>query len=166
MKKNALLSQGTGYLQNFTADNIEVGKFKTNDLISEESYVSLKAYTCFMNSFEFIHCFLPKQSKRSLSFTCNSLFKHNNTEMIIHSQLAKIRPSSLQNLENAGLLGQSCMFFILLGFDDNNVLLKYFYIFIFCSVELKQTRSYKGKISQAMERAQAQGNHTKFCLTD
>ena len=42
--------QGTGYLQNFTADDIEVGNSKqekfSNYLITEESYVSFKSYTC------------------------------------------------------------------------------------------------------------------------
>ena len=38
-----------------------------------------------------------------------------------------------KNLKNAGPLGQKCTFFILLIFDDNEVLFKYFHIFIFCS---------------------------------
>ena len=38
-----------------------------------------------------------------------------------------------QNLENAGPLGQKCTLFIPCGFDHNKALLKYFYIFIFCS---------------------------------
>ena len=49
-----------------------------------------------MNSFKFIHCFLPTQAKRFLSFTCNSLFKYINMEIFIHRQLAKIRPSSVK----------------------------------------------------------------------
>ena len=44
----------------------------------------------------FIHCFLLKQSKRSLSFTCSSVFKHNKMKMVIHSQLTKMRPSSVK----------------------------------------------------------------------
>ena len=36
-----------------------------------------------MNSFKFTHCFLSKQSKRSLSFICNFPFKPNNMEMAI-----------------------------------------------------------------------------------
>ena len=53
--------------------NSQQEKFK---VISKESCVSFKSYTCSMNSAKFIHCFLPEQSKLSLSFTCNSLFKH------------------------------------------------------------------------------------------
>ena len=102
-------------------------------LISEESYVNIKSYTCLMNSFKVIHSFLPKQSKMCLSFTSNSLFKHINMETAIRPQLAKIRPSSV-------ILGQKCTFFILLGFNDSKVLLKYFYIFIFCSVRAFQRR--------------------------
>ena len=96
-QRHALLSQGTGYLQNFTADNGNSKQGKLSDyLICEESYVSFKSYTSLMNSFKLIHCFLPKQSKRSLSFTCNSFFKYVNVEMVIHSQLAKVRPSSVK----------------------------------------------------------------------
>ena len=36
------------------------------------------------------------------------------------------------NLENAGPMGQKCILYILLGFNDIKVLLKYFYILIFC----------------------------------
>ena len=36
-------------------------------------------------------------------------------------------------LQEAGLLEQKCIFFILLGFNDTKVLLRYFYILIFCS---------------------------------
>ena len=52
-KKCALLSQGTGYLQNMRADSIEVGKLKTVKIISFlKSYVSFKSYTChFVNEF-------------------------------------------------------------------------------------------------------------------
>ena len=80
---------------------IEMGKLKTgkisNYLISKESYVTFNSYTCLMNSFKFIHCFLSKQSKRSLSFTSNSLFKRIGMQMAIHSQLAKVRPSSVKS---------------------------------------------------------------------
>ena len=37
-----------------------------------------------------------------------------------------------ENLEHAGPVGQKCIFFILLGFNDIKVLLKYFYLLIFC----------------------------------
>ena len=118
-EKYTLLYQGSGYLQNFTADNIEVEKLKTgnisNYLIPEESYCSFKSYGYLMNSFKFIYCFLSKQSKMSFSFTCNLLFKHNNMEMVVHSQLGKISPSSVKILENAGPLGQKLTFFILLS---------------------------------------------------
>ena len=70
MKKYALLFQGIGYQQNFTADNIEMGTTKQvkilNYLISKEGYGSFKSYTSLMNSVKFIHCFLSKQSKRAL----------------------------------------------------------------------------------------------------
>ena len=94
------LFQGTGYLENFTADNIEVEKFKTGNnfqiiYIPKESYGSFKSYGCLMISFKFIHCFLPKQLKRFF-FTCNLLFIHNDMERVIHSQLAKIRLSSVK----------------------------------------------------------------------
>ena len=87
--------------QNFTAYiNIETGKWKTknvsNYLTSKESYGSLKFNTCLMISFKFIHCLPPKQSKRSLSFTCNSLFKHNDMEMPIRLHLAKMRALSVK----------------------------------------------------------------------
>ena len=75
-----------------------------------------------MKSFIFIHCFLPKQSKRSLSFTCNSLIKHNNMETVIHLQLAKIRRSFVKFVERRSLF----IFFILLGFNDSRMLLKYY----------------------------------------
>ena len=68
----------------------------SNVLILKESCGSFKSYGCLIISFKFIHCFLPKQSKRSFSFTLNLLFKHNKMEMVIHSQLAKIRPSSVK----------------------------------------------------------------------
>ena len=100
----------------------------THSLVSEGS----------MNSFMFIHCFLPKQSKRSFSFTCNLPFKQSDMEMVIRCQLAKIRPSAVKNLKVAGPFRQKCTFFILLGFDDSNVLLKYFYVFIFCSGRASQ----------------------------
>ena len=56
-----------------------------------------------MNSFKFIHCFPPKQSKRSISFI-------------------------YEILEN----GTKVQIFILLGFNDNKML-NYFYLSIFCS---------------------------------
>ena len=34
-------------------------------------------------------------SERSLSFTCSSSFKHNNTEIYVLSQLANVRPLSV-----------------------------------------------------------------------
>ena len=58
--------KGLPYIQNFTADNIEVGEGNSkheknsNYLIFKESYVSIRFYTCLINSFTFIHCFLPK----------------------------------------------------------------------------------------------------------
>ena len=48
-------------------------KTVSNYLISKESSGNFKSYKCLMNSFKFVHCFPPKQSKRSISFTCNLL---------------------------------------------------------------------------------------------
>ena len=81
----------------------------SNYLIPEESNGSFKSYGCLMNSFKFIHCFLPKQSKRSFSFIGNSLFTYNNMEMVIHSK-GNIKAFVCENLENAGRLGQNCTF--------------------------------------------------------
>ena len=47
-----------------------------------------------MNSFKLIHCFLPKQSKRFLSFTCNSLFKHLKDvreSKTLHTEVFKVQ---------------------------------------------------------------------------
>ena len=77
--------------------------------------------------------FSPKTFEKSLSFICNSLFNYNNMEMVIHSQLAKIGPSSLKIWRMQVPWDKSVYFLILLGFNDNKVLLKYFYIFVFCS---------------------------------
>ena len=41
-------------------------------------------------------------------------------------------------MENTGPLGQKCQFFMLLVFYENKLLLKYFYIFIFCSGRVLQ----------------------------
>ena len=58
--------------------------------------VSFKSYRCFMSSFFFFFIvFSEKQPERSLSFTCNSLFKHVS-EIVIAPQLAKVRPSSVK----------------------------------------------------------------------
>ena len=40
-----------------------------------------------------------------------------------------------ENLENAGPLEQKCTLIILLGFEDNKVLLKYMYFYIFYSAQ-------------------------------
>ena len=87
-EKYALLSQGTGYLKNLQQmwRNSKQEKF-SNYLIPKESYGSFKSYIFLINSFKFIHCFLPKQSKRSFSFTCNLLFKNKKKT---------IRPSSVK----------------------------------------------------------------------
>ena len=65
----------------------------SNYVISKESYRSLKILQMF-NEFIQIHSLLSP--KRSLSFTCNSLLKHNNMGMVMHSQMAKIKPSSVK----------------------------------------------------------------------
>ena len=41
-------------------------------------------------------------------------------------------------MEIAGLLGQKCILFIVLGFEYSKLLLKYFHIFIFCSTRAFQ----------------------------
>ena len=123
---------------NFTADNIEMVKFKTgtisNDPISKESYGSFTFYKCLMNSFKFIQCFLPKQSKSSLLFTCNMLFKCNNRNGCTFA-IGKSKTYICKILENTGPLRGECLLFIPLGSNENRVLLTYFYIFlhIFCS---------------------------------
>ena len=90
----------------------------------KQIYVSLKSYTYLMISFKFIHCLLPKQSKRSLSFT----WKHNNMEMVNILAIDKNKTLICETLDNTGVKGrlQKCKFFILLGFNNNKVLLKYF----------------------------------------
>ena len=78
----------------FTANKKEVEKPKTGKLFklpdSKESYGSFKSYGCKTQ----IHSLLS--SKKYISFTCNLLFKYNNMEMVIHSQLEKIRPSPVK----------------------------------------------------------------------
>ena len=60
-----------------------------------------------LNEFNQIHSlFSPITVKRSFSFTCNSLFM----EMSIHSQLAKIRPSSVKFLRTQVALDKSAYF--------------------------------------------------------
>ena len=54
-------------------------------------------------------------------------------EMVVHSQIGKNKTFISQILDNASLLGQNRIFFILLGFNDNKILLKYFNVFLFCS---------------------------------
>ena len=46
-------------------------------------------------------------------------------EMAVHSQFAR-ETFICEILENMGTLGQKCIFLILLGFNDNKVLLKSF----------------------------------------
>ena len=69
------------------------------------------SYTCLMNSFRFIHCFLAKQSKKFL-------LSH---VIHIHWQLAKIKTFICENLDNVGPLRQKCIFLILFGFNDDKV---------------------------------------------
>ena len=98
----------------------------------KQTYVSLKSYTYLMISSKFIHCLLPKRSKRSLSFT----WKHNNMEMVNTLAIDKNKTLICETLNNTGVMGrlQKCKFFILLGFNNTKVLLKYFLPeFIFCS---------------------------------
>ena len=59
----------------------------------------------------------------SLFSTCSSFFKRNNIETVVHSQFAKLRLSLCKILDNASLVGQKCISFILLGFNDNKMLL-------------------------------------------
>ena len=59
-----------------------------------------------LTSFKFIFCFFPKQPERSFSFTYNSVFNHNNMEMVIHSQLTNNETFICEILENVGPLGQ------------------------------------------------------------
>ena len=54
-------------------------------------------------------------------------------ERVVHLQLAKVGPSSIKLLENAGHLGQKYIFFILLGLNEIKMLSKNLYLFIFCS---------------------------------
>ena len=52
-----------------------------------------------------------------------TLFSHSSKTLIFSVLVAALYP----------YLAKSMYFFILLGFSDNKVLVKYFYIFIFCS---------------------------------
>ena len=101
----------------------------SNCLISKESYGSFKSYGCLMNSFKFIQIHLllsPKQSESSLSFTCSLLFKekHRNGYIFV---MAKIRASSVK-IWRAQVPWDKSPHFSSLGFDDNKVFLKCFYI--------------------------------------
>ena len=76
--------------------NSKQGQF-SNYLISKESYGSFKSYICFLiDSNSFIAFSHSSQQGPFLSLVIYLLFKHNNMEMVIHSQLAKIRPSSVK----------------------------------------------------------------------
>ena len=61
----------------------------------------------------------------------HSLLSPKNMVVVTYSQLVEIRPSSVKIWRIP--LGREGTLFILLGSDDNQVLLKYLYIFMFCS---------------------------------
>ena len=63
---------------------------------------------------------------------CNFLQKLDNLNFFFCFKFLHFDMVCYEILQIASPLGQKCIFFILLGFDDNKLLLKYFYIFIFC----------------------------------
>ena len=65
--------------------------------------------------------------------TCNSLFKHNIVEIVVHSQLAKIRPSSVKFLQIAGLL--KVHVFNPLGIKRQHIVIE---VFLLVDIQLKE----------------------------
>ena len=78
--------------------------------------MSFKTYTSLINSFKFIHCFLPKQSKRSLLSPVIHPSNISTWKCLNICNWQKLNKTLIcENLENTNPLGQKYIFFILLG---------------------------------------------------